>query len=176
MVQGDSTDETDFATAYAAADDLNAKYRLLRREATRLRQRAERPDDVKFTDNADVLDAIRACNDRLEGTLIVFAANDFGWPVALRPEGTPERLQEDVRRELLREKYKSNSELDRIRETVLEADLRVHKALVACHDGDRVDYHLPGGWKPNTEFLTVREALGLIDYITNGHQREAILY
>lgn len=176
MGQGDSAPETDFATAYVEVDDINAKYRLLRREATRLRQQAERPDDVKFTDNPDVLGAIRAWNDRLEGTLLVFAANDFGWPVALRPEGTPERLQENVRQELLREKYKSNAELDQVRETILESDPRIHQVLAARHGGDRIDYHLPGGWKTNTEFLTVREALGLIDYITNGHQREAILY
>lgn len=176
MEQDDSTPETDFPTAYAEADDVNAKYRILRREATRLRRRAVRPDDVKFTDDPAVVDVIRACNDRIDGALLVFAANDFGWPVAFRPEGTPERLQEDVRRELLREKYESDPELDRIRKDVLEVDPRVHQVLVARHDGDRIDYHLPGGWRTNTEFLTVREALGLVDYITNGHQREAMLY
>lgn len=176
MDRNDPVSESEFLSGYAETDDVNAKYRMLRQEATRLRQRAVRPDDVKFTDDSAVMDVIRTCNDRIEGTLLVFAANDFGWPVAFRPEGTHERLQEDVRRELLREKYKSDSELDRIRKSVLDADPRIHQALVARHDGDRVDYHLPGGWRTNTEFLTVREALGLIDYITNGHQREAILY
>lgn len=176
MAHDESTPKTEFLTAYAEADSVNSKYRMLRREATRLRQLAERPDDVKFIHNPAVLDVIRECNDRVEGTLLVFAANDFGWPVALRPEGTPEQLQEDVRRELLCEKYKSNPELDEIRKAVLETDPRIHQVLVARHDGDQIDYHLPGGWKTNTEFLTVREALGLIDYITNGHQREAMLY
>lgn len=176
MDQDEPASQSEFLTGYAEADDVNAKYRLLRREATRLRRRAVRPADVKFTDDPAVIDVIRACNDRIEGTLLVFAANDFGWPVALRPEETPERLQEDVRRELLREKYQSDPELDRIRRDVLEADPRVHQVLVARHDGDRIDYHLPGGWRTNTEFLTVREALELVDYITNGRQREAMLY
>lgn len=65
---------------------------------------------------------------------------------------------------------------DRIRRTILEVDPWVHQVLVARHDGDRIDYHLPRGWRTNTEFPTVREALGLVDYIPNGHQREVMLY
>lgn len=161
---------------YTATDDVNARYRLLREEATRLRQRAVRPDDMKFTDDPAFLNLVRDLNEELEGTLLVFAANDFGWPVALRPAGTPKRLQEEIRRELLKQKYRSSPKLDEIRMQLLEADERIHQVLVATHDGDRIDYHLPGGWKTNTNFLTVREAIGLVDYITNGHQREAILY
>lgn len=174
-MNGSPVDE-EWMTDYAAADDVNDKYRILRQEAKRLRQRAERPEDMKFTDDPAFLDLIRACNERVDGTLVVFAANDFGWPVALRPDGTPKQLQADVRTELLARKYESSPELDEIRRTILEADGRVHQALVARHDGEEIDYHLPGGWKEDTNFLTVREALGLIDYITNGHQREAILY
>lgn len=87
-----------------------------------------------------------------------------------------ERLQEDVGLEPLREEYEPDPELDRIRRTILKVDPWVHQVLVARHDGDRIDYHLPGGWRTNTGFLTVREALGLVDYIPNGHQREAMLY
>lgn len=172
----DSALDDEWLAAYAAADDVNAKYRLLRLEAKRLRQRAQRPEDVTFTDDPAFLELVRECNEQVDGTLLVFAANDFGWPVALRPTGTSKQLQADVRAELLVEKYKSSPELDEIRGTLLEADGRVHQALVARHDGDEIDYHLPGGWKEDTNFLTVREALGLIDYITHGHQREAILY
>lgn len=51
MDRDEPASESGFLTGYAEADDVNAKYRLLRREATRLRQRAVRPDDVKFTDD-----------------------------------------------------------------------------------------------------------------------------
>lgn len=145
MDRDEPASESEFLTGYPETDGVNAKYRLLRRGATRLRRRAIRSDDVKCTDDPAFVDLVRACNGWIEGPLLVFAANDFGWPVALRPKGTPERLQEDVRRELLREKYKSNPELDRIRRTILDADSRVHQALVARHDGNRIDYHLPGG-------------------------------
>lgn len=67
MERDDSVSESEFLTAYADANDVNAKYRLLRREATRLHQRAVRPDDVKFIDDPAVIDVIRACNDRTEG-------------------------------------------------------------------------------------------------------------
>lgn len=169
-----ATDE--WLDAYATENDVNTKYHLLRQEAKRLRQRAERPADMKFTDDPAFLNLVRECDERVNGTLLVFAANDFGWPVALRPTGTPKQLQADVRTELLAEKYKSSQELDEIRRALLAADGRIHQALVARHDGDEIDYHLPGGWKADTNFLTVREALGLIDYITHGQQREAILY
>ncbi|MCU4743288.1 hypothetical protein [Natronoglomus mannanivorans] len=172
----DSAINDEWLDAYTTEEDVNAKYHLLRREAKRLRQHAERPADMKFTDDPAFLDLVRACNERVDGTLLVFAANDFGWPVALRPTGTSKQLQADVRTELLAEKYKSSPELDEIRRTLLDADVRVHQALVVRHSGDEIDYHLPGGWKVDTNFLTVREALGLIDYITHGHQREAILY
>lgn len=42
METDDSTDGIDWMAAYAETDDVNSRYRLLRREAKRLRGRAER--------------------------------------------------------------------------------------------------------------------------------------
>lgn len=172
----DDAPPDEWTSAYDDADGVNEKYHLLRREAKRLRRRAERPEDTKFTDDPASFDLLEELDEGLSGSLLVFAANDFGWPVALRPEGTPKRLQEEIRRELLREKYRADPQLNEIRRAILDADDRIHKALVVHHAGDDVRYHLPGGRAAETNFLTVREAVGLVDYITNGRQREAIRY
>jgi len=154
---------------YAAADDVDLKYRLLREEITRLRRAAE---DRRFTENEAFMDLLRVHNETVAGTLLVFAANDFGLPVALRPAGTPKAIQAEVRREILREKYRANAELNGIRQDLLGADSRVHKVLVATHHDGQIDYHLPGGHHESTNFVTVREAVGLVDYTTNSAQAD----
>lgn len=104
----------------------------------------------------------------------MFAANDFGYPVALRPARTSIDVQEAVRVEILQEKYKDSPELDTVRQQLLDADDRIHKALVVHHNDGSIDYHLPGGRNENTNFITVREAVGLLDYVTNSAQREGL--
>lgn len=163
--------DTDWIDEYRKTEDVNRKYRLLREEVTRLRQEAE---DKRFTDNDAVLELLQEQNEKFAGELLVFAANDFGYPVALRPTGTDIELQEAVREEILQEKYKDSPELDTVRQQLLDADERIHKALVVHHDGGSIDYHLPGGRNENTNFLTVREAVGLVDYVTNSAQRDGL--
>ena len=45
--------------------------------------------------------------------------------------------------------------------------------LVAELD-DGVRYHLPEGTSEATNFLTVRETVGLVDYTTNGAQADGL--
>lgn len=163
--------DTGWMEEYRETEDVNQKYRLLREEVTQLRQQAQ---DKRFTDNDEVMELLREQNAKFEGELLVFAANDFGYPVALRPAGTSLDVQEAVREEILQEKYKDNPELDTVRQQLLDADARIHKALVVHHDGGSIDYHLPGGRNENTNFLTVREAVGLVDYVTNSAQRDGL--
>lgn len=169
----------DWLSTYADADDPNRRYRLLREEAARLRRDAvadldfdDPGNDVVFTHADAFWDALRDHDDRASGALVAFAANDFGYPVALRPEGFPRERQDEVRRAVLAGKYRADDALDEARRDLLDADSRLHKALVARFDGDDVTYHLPGGRRDDTNFLTVREAVGLVDYLTNSDQAE----
>lgn len=164
----------DWLAAYADADDPNRRYRLLREEAARLRRDADREyddpgNDVVFTHADAFWAALRDHDDRADGHLVVFAANDFGYPVALRPEGVPRDRQDEVRQGILAGKYRADDDLDDARRALLDADRRVHKVL-ATRLGDDVTYHLPGGHRDDTNFLTVREAVGLVDYLTNSAQ------
>lgn len=158
----------DWIDEYREASDANQKYKLLRGEMTRLRRKgtAFEPDAVAET--------IRNLADSVEGHLIVFPANDFGLPCAFRPEGVDREVQDEIRQEILDRKYKSNVQLNDIREDLLRKHSAIHKVLVCEYRREEIKYHLPGGRHDNTNFLTVREAVGLVDYTTNSNQAEAM--
>lgn len=163
---------TNWMQEYADADDPNRKYGLLRAEITRLRGRR---DDVEFFDPDAVGRTVRRLNDRVEGELLVFVANDFGVPRAYRPDGLERDVQDEVRRAVLQHKYdETNEDLDEIRREVLDEHPGVHKVIVAEYSEDHVRYHLPEGSNETTNFVTVREMVGLIDYTTNSFQRDGL--
>lgn len=157
---------------YAETDDLNRKYRLLRAEITDLRGRR---DDVEFFDEDAVGTDVRRLNESVRGELIVFAANDFGLPMAYRPSGVEKDAQDEIRRAVLQNKYDDTSEdLNEIRRELLDAHPGVHKVLAAAYSDGAVRYHLPEGSNEATNFVTVREVVGLIDYTTNSFQSEGL--
>lgn len=156
-----------FVENYAKEDDTNESYHLLREEAKVLRREAR---DADFRDNDEIYDALQKWNQKVDGTLLAFLANDFGFPVAFRPEGTDAEIQDQVRQAILEGKYQpgpEHDELEVIQEELLGLDRRIHKSLVALVDEHAVDYFLPEGKNPVSTFLTVREPLGLIDWTTN---------
>lgn len=50
----------------------------------------------------------------------------------------------------------------------------MHKAIVSEHTGETLRYHLPEGSNESTNFVTVREMVGLIDYTTNSFQSDGL--
>lgn len=156
-----------FVEMYGQEDDPNERYHLLREEVKVLRREAGNAD---FRGNDEIYHALREWNQMLDGTLLAFLANDFGFPVAFRPEGTDAEIQDQVRQAILEGKYQpgpGHDELEVIQEELLGLDRRIHKCLVALVDEHAVDYFLPEGKNPSSTFLTVREPLGLIDWTTN---------
>lgn len=160
----------DWTEDYTRTDDLNRKYRLLRAEITRLRGRR---DEIEFFDPDAVREDVRRLNRTVAGDLVVFAANDFGMPRAYRPRGVPAAVQNEIRRAILHDKYDgSNERLNDVRRELLTEHPAIHKVIVAEYaDGD-VSYHLPEGSNETTNFVTVREMVGLVDYTTNSFQSD----
>jgi len=157
---------------YAETDDLNQKYVLLREEMARLRGQR---DSIEFFDPEAVCGEIRRLNDTVEGDLIVFAANDFGQPRAYRPAGVERDVQNEIRQAILQDKYDdTNGDLNGIRKELLDTFPEIHKIVVAEHAGERIRYHLPEGSNETTNFITVREMVGLIDYTTNSFQSDGL--
>lgn len=174
----------DWMAAYDDTDDLNEQYHILRREMTRLRSELVSEyegNEVDITDVPEYFDpeaveaTVRKLNDNVGAALIVFAANDFGLPVAFRPAGLSLRVQDEVRREILRKKYDEETEhLKEIRDEILDRHPGIHKIIVAEYGHQAIQYFLPEGSNTTTNFLTVREMVGLIDYTTNSFQREGL--
>lgn len=156
---------------YKSTDDLNKRYKLLRAEMKHLRRNATKHD--RFN-REGVKETIRALSDEVGGYLVVFAANDFGLPMVYRPADLDQGKQDDIRQAILANKYATHADLNSIREKLLEAHPDIHKALVVTYSDEEIKYHLPGGTRPTTNFLTVREAVGLVDYTTNSSQREGL--
>jgi hypothetical protein len=163
---------SDWMDEYADTDDLNEKYKLLRAELTSLRGRR---DDIEFFDDEALERDVRRSNETVDGDLLVFLANDFGWPIAFRPSGVPLDAQNEIREAILENKYADgHDDLDDIRRELLDAHPAVHKAIVAEHSGDSIRYHLPEGSNETTNFVTVREMVGLVDYTTNSFQSDGL--
>jgi hypothetical protein len=158
--------------AYRDSEDPNVQYRLLREEMTRLRDRGGCDE---FFDPDAAADSLREHADRIEGNLLAFVANDFGYPRAYRPEGLDRAVQGRVREAILERKYDAtNDDLDAIRRDLLDAHPGVHKAIIAESRDGAVRYQLPEGSNRSTNFLTVREMVGLVDYTTNSHQQDGL--
>lgn len=163
---------TDWMETYREGDDLNEKYRVLRREMARLRGRREK---IEFFDETAVGEDVRRLNETVDGDLLVFVANDFGRPRAYRPSEMSRGVQDEVRQAILQDKYDdTNEDLDDIRRELLDAHPGIHKAIVATYSEDEIRYHLPEGASESTNFLTVREMVGLIDYTTNSSQADGL--
>lgn len=157
---------------YADTDDLNEKYGHLRAQMADLRGRR---DDIEYFDEHAVEDDIRQYSDTVDGTLIVFVANDFGRPRAYRPSDVDRDAQNDIRKALLRNKYDdTNDDLDQIRTQLLDDHPGIHKIIVAEYSDDQIKYHLPESSNHTTNFITVREMVGLIDYTTNSFQNDGL--
>ncbi|MFQ3294339.1 MAG: hypothetical protein ACI9PP_001673 [Halobacteriales archaeon] len=174
---------TEWVGDYERTEDSNERYAILRSEMTRLRNDlvSRYTEDGEFDPSAveeyfdpDAVAAeVRSANQEVDGDLLVFVANDFGFPNAFRPEGTDRSLQDELRQGILRKKYDNEAaDLQSIRDDLLEGHPGIHKAIVAEHTGDGVRYFLPEGSNETTTFLTVREMVGLVDYTTNSAQAD----
>jgi hypothetical protein len=81
-------------------------------------------------------------------------------------------MQDAVRRAVLENKYDAPEDLGEVRRELLEAHPKIHKTIIAeCRDGS-IRYYLPEGSNTSTNFITVREMVGLIDYTTNSFQTD----
>lgn len=157
---------------YADTDSHNQKYRLLRDELARLRGQR---DEVEYFDEEAVKRDVRQFNRNVDGKLVVFVANDFGRPRAYRSESVPKDAQNKLREAVLQDKYDdTNADLDEIRREILNAHPGVHKVIVAEYSDETVRYHLPEGSNETTNFITVREMVGLIDYTTNSFESDGL--
>lgn len=156
---------------------LNEEYRTLTDDLTDLRRQAHERglgDVVRFADES-FRTTVSEVAAELSDPVVVFPVNEFGLPVALRPESVPLTAQNRIRYAVLTRKYETDAELNEIREEILDRHPRVHKVLVATA-GESIRYHLPEATEQTTNFTSVRDAVGLVDWTTNGAERNCRQY
>lgn len=163
---------SDWMDEYGTEEDFNEKYRLLWDELARLRAAAHAADERPVPEIGTIRPTVERLNERTDGQLVVFVANDFGRIGAFRPREANVEVQDRVRRAILSRKYDEHPDLDEIRRELLRSFPAIHKAMVAEYDEGDVRYHLPEGSNEATNFLTVREMVGLVDYVTNSTQSD----
>lgn len=152
-------------------DGINDRYRAHRASAADL---AEEANETDYWFDADAVTAVLtdAAGD-IDGDLFAFVGNDFGLALAFRPAGVARDRQNDVRRALLERGPDTDDVLAAIGDRIRATDGRIHKVLVAAADGDCIRYHCPSASSP-PGFVTLSEAIGLVDFTTNGFKRGVV--
>ncbi|WP_331234445.1 hypothetical protein [Natronorarus salvus] len=150
--------------------EADARYLELIREATELRANSE------STMDSDAIRAVlRERNEGFRSDLVFFAASDFGSPQVFVPEGFEERDERlnAVLDRIHEQKWRADSQpLRSVRDEVFERVPGIHQGLAAlCHADGTADYDIVYGWHGVYNFYTIRQVVGLVDWVTNADDR-----
>ncbi|KYH27268.1 hypothetical protein HAPAU_07210 [Halalkalicoccus paucihalophilus] len=109
-----------------------------------------------------------------EGHLIFFAASDFGKPRVFLPDGLPDRqlALETILDRVHQGKWNpDHAGLREVRNRVFEEVRGIHQGLPAVyHDEGEATYDLTGPWDGVYNFVTIRQVVGLVDWVTNADE------
>lgn len=151
--------------AAAAPGDPNEEYLELIAQQQDLRN--NEPD----MDEEAVRSILRERQDEFDGHLLFFAANDFGQPRAFLPESLSDQdaaLQAVLNGIHERKWGARNAGLRDVRDRTFDEVRGVHKGFGAVyHDGGSVDYDIEYPTNAVYNFLTIRQVVGLVDWLAN---------
>ncbi len=150
--------------------EADARYLELIREAIELRANSE------STMDGDAIRAVlRERNEGFRSDLVFFAASDFGSPQVFVPEGFEERDERlnAVLDRIHEQKWRADSQpLRSVRNEVFRRVPGIHQGLAAlCHADGSADYDIVYGWHGVYNFYTIRQVVGLVDWVTNADDR-----
>lgn len=109
-----------------------------------------------------------------DGHLIFFAASDFGKPRVFLPANLadPDRALGTILDRIHREKWSDEHEgLRAVRNRVFVEAPGIHQGLPAVYYGpENAAYDLTGPWDGAYNFVTIRQVVGLVDWLTNADE------
>ncbi|KYH26324.1 hypothetical protein HAPAU_14210 [Halalkalicoccus paucihalophilus] len=151
------------------ASDPDERYRELLERALYMRE------SYRSTLDHDAVRAVlRNRNDGFDGHLVFFAASDFGEPLVFLPEGVSDRdaaLQAILDRLHERKWRARNPELRDVRHRLFEEVRGIHQGLPALYRSDgNAGYDIDYPWNRTYNFVTIRQAVGLVDWVTNANE------
>lgn len=179
MTASDDADESGEVDADESGVAPNDRYLATLAEQADLRRRGAEALEGADPTVDSVREALVEEADRFDGDLVVLAASDFGYPGAFVPEGMVDpsaalnRLLDELHRES--GKWREDEALRPVRAAVRDAEPTAHKVLPALLDGD-VRYDLPAGVDDAANFVTIRQAVGLVDWLANSYQAEQLTF
>jgi hypothetical protein len=122
-----------------------------------------------------ISDLLRKRQEEFEGHLVFFAASDFGHPVVFLPAGLENHTEmlNAVLDRIHEQKWQAeNEQLRSVRHHVFDEVDGIHQGLAAlCYDDGSAEYDIVYGWHGVYNFLTIRQVVGLVDWVTNADER-----
>lgn len=126
-------------------------------------------------DTEAIADLLRKRQEEFEGHLVFFAASDFGRPVVFLPAGLDDHTEmlNAVLDRIHEQKWQAENErLRSVRHHVFDEVDGIHQGLAAvCYDDGSAEYDIVYGWHGVYNFLTIRQVVGLVDWVTNANER-----
>lgn len=154
---------------WADASDPNERYLQLVARQLELR-RTYRPN----LDEGAIRSVLRERRDEFDGHLVFFAMNEFGQPRAFLPEAVPDdqACLETVLDRVHEEKWRARDPALRdVRDRMFDEVRGIHQGLGAVyHEEGSADYDIEFPWNDAYNFMTIRQAVGLVDWVTNARE------
>lgn len=150
------------------ADNPHERYRQLLEQALDMRE-----NNQSNLDHGGIRSVLRERNDEFDGELVFFIGNDFGEPRVFLSEsiGDQQAALEAVLDRVHEQKWRANdADLRDVRDQMLDEVQSVHQGLPAVYHGNgNADYDIEFPWNRAYNFVTIRQAVGLVDWVTNAH-------
>lgn len=138
------------------------------------RQRKLRASNGANLDEDGVRTVLEERATDFEGHLLFFAASDFGQPRVFFPADLPDpdAVLQSVLDRIHTEKWSPDHDrLRDVRRQVFEEVSGVHQGLPALYHGSgEAEYDLAGPWDGVYNFVTIRQVVGLVDWVTNADE------
>lgn len=154
---------------WADASDPNERYLQLVARQLELR-RTYRPN----LDEEAIRSVLRERQDEFDGHLVFFAMNEFGQPRAFLPEAVSDgqTCLETVLDQVHEEKWRARDpDLRDVRDQTFDEVRGIHQGLGAVyHEEGSAGYDIEFPWNDAYNFMTIRQAVGLVDWVTNARE------
>ncbi|MDL5362304.1 hypothetical protein [Halalkalicoccus sp. NIPERK01] len=138
------------------------------------RQRELRASNGANLDEDGVRTVLEERAADFEGRLLFFAASDFGQPRVFLPAdlSDPDAVLQSVLDRIHAEKWSPEHDgLRDVRRQVFEEVAGIHQGLPALYHGSgEAEYDLAGPWDGVYNFVTIRQVVGLVDWVTNADE------
>ncbi|MCH7661198.1 MAG: hypothetical protein IH933_11685 [Euryarchaeota archaeon] len=148
------------------ASNPHERYRQLLAQALDMRD-----NNQSNLDHGGIRSVLRERNGEFDGELVFFVGNDFGEPRVFLSEaiGDQQAALEAVLDRIHEQKWRADhAGLRSVRNQVLDEVQSVHQGLPAVYHGNgSADYDIDFPWNRTYNFVTIRQAVGLVDWMTN---------